>query len=36
MHECFFIHRDIKLSNLLLNSRGILKVGAERALLPAD
>lgn len=26
MHECFFIHRDIKLSNLLLNNRGILKV----------
>lgn len=26
MHRHFFIHRDVKLSNLLLNSRGILKV----------
>jgi cyclin-dependent kinase 10 len=26
MHSRFFIHRDVKLSNLLLNSRGILKL----------
>lgn len=26
-HDHFVIHRDLKLSNLLLNSQGILKIG---------
>ena len=26
MHSIFFMHRDLKLSNLLLNSNGIIKL----------
>lgn len=29
-HDHYVIHRDLKLSNLLLNAQGILKIGTYR------
>lgn len=32
LHERFIVHRDLKVSNLLLNGKGILKIGEEKHL----
>lgn len=33
LHERFIVHRDLKVSNLLLNGKGILKIGEQECLI---